>query len=224
MKTRAAHPFRLKCCGLALRPFTTLLIVAALFVSCTSPQPEDGPAYRSEQGYSIGLPAQWLVVNRLDAGEKENPIATDNPRIRSLFTAEVLKALREKARASGVDLFLNLETSDETFIESINVQTARGSIAVEESDVGHACAETEKRLTALYGNPVKISACKALKIRRMPALYMEYQVEKPAMAHIQYLIQLKTDRYTVMTLTCRPANLSRLRPEFDAIVASFRPT
>lgn len=167
---------------------------------------------------------QWLVVNRLDVGEKENPIATDNPRIRSLFTADVLKALKEKARASGVELFLNLETSDETFIESINVQTARGSIAAEESDVGHACAETEKRLTALYGNPVKISACKALKIRRMPALYMEYQVEKPAMAHIQYLVQLKPDRYTVMTLTCRPANLSKLRPEFDAIIASFRPT
>jgi hypothetical protein len=224
MKTRSAYPLLFKCCGLVLRLFTTLLVVAALSVSCTSPQSEDGSVYRSEQGYSIGLPPQWLVVNRLDVGEKENPIATDNPRIRSLFTADVLKALKEKARASGVELFLNLETSDETFIESINVQTARGSIAAEESDVGHACAETEKRLTALYGNPVKISACKALKIRRMPALYMEYQVEKPAMAHIQYLIQLKTDRYTVMTLTCRPANLSKLRPEFDAIIASFRPT
>jgi hypothetical protein len=223
MKMRAAHPFRFKCCGLALPLFTPLLIVAALIVSCTSPQSEDGPAYRSEQGYSIGLPAQWLVVHRLEIDGKENPIGTDNPRIRYLFTAEVLKILKEKALASGVELFLNLETSDESLIESINVQTARGSIAIEESDVGHACAETEKRLTALYGNPVKFSACKALKIRRMPAFYMEYQMEKPAMAHVQYLIQLKADRYTVMTLTCRPANLSRLRPEFDAIVASFRP-
>ena len=96
MKTRAAQPFLFKCCGLALHLFTTLLIVAALFVSCTSLQPEDGPVYRSEQGYSIGLPPQWLVVSRLAVGEKENPIATDNPRIRSLFTAEVLKALKEK--------------------------------------------------------------------------------------------------------------------------------
>ena len=224
MKTRAASPFLLTCCGLVLRLFTTLLIVAALFVSCTSPQPEDGPVYRSEQGYSIGLSPQWLVVSRLEAGEKENTIATDNPRVRSLFTAEVLKALKEKARASGVELFLNLETSDETFIESINVQMARGSIAVEESDIGHACAETEKRLTALYNKPVKIRTCKALKIRRMPAIFMEYQVEKPALAYVQYLIQLQTDRYTVMTLTCRPANLPKLRPEFDAIVASFRPT
>jgi hypothetical protein len=224
MKMRAATPFLFNYRSLALRLFTTLLLVAALFVSCTSPQPEGEPAYRSEQGYSIQLTPQWLVVSRLEVGEKEIPIATDNPRIRSLFTAEVLHALKEKARASGVDLFLNLETSDETFIESINVQTARGSIADEDSDVGQACAETEKRLTALYGNPVKISACKALKIRRMPALYMEYQVEKPAVAHVQYLIQLRTDRYTVMTLTCRPANLSKLRPAFDAIVASFRPT
>ncbi len=130
--------------------------------------------------------------------------------------------MKEKALASGVELFINLETSDEVFIESINVQTVRGSIAYEESDVGHACAETEKRLTALYGIPVRIAVCKALKIRRMPSVYMEYEVQKPNMAHIQYLIQLRTDRYVVMTLTCRPANLPKLRPEFDTIVASFR--
>ena len=224
MKTRATSPFLFKRCGMALRPFTALLIVAALFVSCMSPPPDEGLVYRSEQGYSIGLSPQWLVLSRLEAGEKEKPITTNNPRIRSLFTAEVIKALKEKANASGVELFLNLETSDEKFIESINVQTARGSIAVEESDIGHACAETEKRLTTLYEKPVKMSTCKALKIRRLPAIFMEYQVEKPALAYAQYLIQLQRDRYTVMTLTCRPANLPKLRPEFDAIVASFRPT
>lgn len=224
MKTRVASPFVFTCCGQELRLLTALLIAVALFVSCTSPQPEDGPVYRSEQGYSIGLSPQWLVVSRLEARQKEIPVTTDNPRIRSLFTPEILKALNEKARASGVELFLNLETSDETFIESINVQTARGSIAGDESEVGHACAETERQLSALYREPVRISTCKAFKTRRMPAILMEYHVEKPALAYVQYLIQLRTDRYTVMTLTCRPANLPKLRPEFDSIAASFRPT
>ncbi len=203
---------------------SALMLAAALLLGCTAPQTDDGPLYRSERGYAIVLPPQWLVVNRLEIADRENPIGTDNARIRGLFTAQVLSVLKEKALASGVELFVNLETSDEVFIESINVQTVSGSIAYEEGDVGHACAETEKRLTALYGNPVRISVCKALKVRRMPSLYMEYEVQKPNMAHIQYLIQLRTDRYVVMTLTCRPANLSRLRPEFDAIVASFRAT
>ncbi len=132
--------------------------------------------------------------------------------------------MKEKALTNGVELFVNLETSDEALIESINVQAARGSIVIEESDIGPACAETERRLTALYGQPVKMSACKVLKIRRLPAIYLEYGVEKPALAHAQYLIQLKPESYIVMTLTCRPANLPRLRQELDAIVASFRPT
>ena len=200
------------------------MLAAALLLSCTSPQTADGPVYRSERGFTIGLTPQWLVVHRLDIGGKENPIGTDNLRIRSLFTADVLSGLKEKALANGVELFVNLETSDESLIESINVQAARGSIAIEESDVAPACAETEKRLTALYGQPVKMSACKVLKIRRLPSIYLEYGVEKPALAHAQYLIQLKPDRYIVMTLTCRPANLPRLRQELDTIVASFRPT
>jgi hypothetical protein len=117
---------------------------------------------------------------------------------------------------------VNLETSDETFIESINVQSARGSIAIEDSDAVPACAETEKRLVALYGKPVKMSACKVIRIQHMPAVFMEYRVERLALAHAQYLIQLKTDRYVIMTLTCRPKNLPKLRPELDAIAASFR--
>ncbi|HTZ39613.1 MAG TPA: hypothetical protein VMB77_05625 [Syntrophales bacterium] len=225
MNTRAASScsyFTLGC-GFAFRVFTTFLAAAALLVSCTATEPDEGRVYRSEQEYRIGLSPQWLVVSRLEHGQKEIPIATENPRIRSLFTAEVLKALHEKARASGVELFLNLETSDETFIESINVQTVRGSIAGEEIEVGHACAEMEKRLTALYNEPVKIRTCKTLKIYRMPAIVMEYQVEKPPLAYVQYLIQFQKDRYNVMTLTCRPANLPKLRPEIDAIAASLRP-
>jgi len=201
-----------------------LALAVALALSCTSPQTADGPVYRSERGFTITLSPQWLVVHRLDIGGKENPIGTDNQRIRSLFTAELLSGLKEKALANGVEVFVNLETSDEALIESINVQAARGSIAIEESDMAPACAETERRLTALYGQPVKMSACKILKIRRLPSIYLEYGVEKPALAHAQYLIQLKPDHYIVMTLTCRPANLPRLRQELDAIVASFRPT
>ena len=211
----------------ALAGFCRLLVLAlavALAFSCTSPQTADGPVYRSERGFTITLSPQWLVVHRLDIGGKENPIGTDNQRIRSLFTAELLRELKEKALANGVELFVNLETSDEALIESINVQAARGSIAIDESDMAAACAETEKRLTALYGQPVKMSACKALKVRRLPSIYLEYEVEKPALAHAQYLIQLKPDHYIVMTLTCRPANLPRLRQELDAIVASLRTT
>jgi hypothetical protein len=58
----------------------------------------------------------------------------------------------------------------------------------------------------------------------LPSIYLEYGVEKPALAHAQYLIQLKSDQYIVMTLTCRPANLPGLRQEFDTIVSSLRPT
>ncbi len=224
MNIRMAFAVPLQSCSLNVRRLMVLILAAALLLSCTSPQTADGPVYRSERGFTIGLSPQWLVVHRLDIGGKENPIGTDNLRIRSLFTADVLSGLKEKALTNGVELFVNLETSDESLIESINVQAARGSIAIEESDVGPACAETEKRLTALYGQPVKMSACKVLQLRRMPSVYLEYGVERPALAHAQYLIQLKPDHYIVMTLTCRPANLPRLRQELDTIVASFRPT
>jgi hypothetical protein len=197
-----------------------LTFASALLLSCTSPQTADGPVYRSERGFTIGLSPQWLVVHRLDIGAKENPIGTDNLRIRSLFTADVLSGL--KALTNGVELFVNFETSDESLIESINVRWP-GDIAIEESDVAPACAETEKRLAALYGQPVKMSACRVLQLRRMPSVYLEYGVERPALAHAQYLIQLKPDHYIVMTLTCRPANLPRLRQDLDTIVASFRP-
>lgn len=206
-----------------MRRLVALMLAAALVLSCTSPQTADWPVYRSERGFAVSLSPQWLVVHRLDIGGKENPIGTDNRRIRNLFTPDVLNGLKEKALANGVELFVNLETSDEALIESINVQAARGSITLEESDMAFACAETEKRLTALYGQPVKMSACKALKIQRLPSIHLEYGVEKPALAHAQYLIQLKPDHYIVMTLTCRPANLPRLRQELDAIVSSFRP-
>lgn len=223
MGTRMIFPVLLRSCGLAMRRLVALMLAAALVLSCTSPQTADGPVYRSERGFAVSLSPQWLVVHRLDIGGKENPIGTDNRRIRNLFTPDVLNGLKEKALANGVELFVNLETSDEALIESINVQAARGSITLEESDMAFACAETEKRLTALYGQPVKMSACKALKIQRLPSIHLEYGVEKPALAHAQYLIQLKPDHYIVMTLTCRPANLPRLRQELDAIVASFRP-
>ena len=224
MHIRMISPVSSRWCGLAACRLIALMLAAMLALSCTSPQTADGPVYRSERGFTITLSPQWLVVHRLDIGGKENPIGTDNQRIRSLFTADVLNGLKEKALANGVELFVNLETSDEALIESINVQAARGSIAIEESDMAPACAETERRLTALYGQPVKMSACKALKIRRLPSIYLEYGVEKPALAHAQYMIQLKPDHYIVMTLTCRPANLPRLRQELDAIVASFRTT
>jgi len=224
MNIRMAIAVSLQSCSLSLRRLIVLTFASALLLSCTSPQSADGPVYRSERGFTIGLSPQWLVVHRLDIGGKENPIGTDILRVRSLFTAEVLSGLKEKALTNGVELFVNLETSDESLIESINVQAARGSIAIEERDVVPACAETEKRLTALYGQPVKMSACKVFQIRRLPSIYLEYGVQKPALAHAQYLIQLKPDSYIVMTLTCRPANLPRLRQELDAIVASFRPT
>ena len=224
MNIRMAIAVSLQSCSLSLRRLIVLTFASALLLSCTSPQSADGPVYRSERGFTIGLSPQWLIVHRLDIGGKENPIGTDNLRVRSLFTAEVLSGLKEKALANGVELFVNLDTSYEVLIESINVQAARGSIAIEERDVVPACAETEKRLTALYGQPVKMSACKVFQIRRLPSIYLEYGVQKPALAHAQYLIQLKPDSYIVMTLTCRPANLPRLRQELDAIVASFRPT
>lgn len=223
MKNRMASQVPVKPCARPVHCLTALALAAALLLSCSSPQTADGPVYRSERGFTIGLTPQWLVVHQIDIGGKENPSGTDNLRIRSLFTADVLSGLKEKALANGVELFVNLETSDESLIESINIQAARGSIAIEESDAAPACAETEKRLTALYGQPVRMSACKVLKIRRLPSIYLEYGVEKPALAHAQYLIQLKADRYIVMTLTCRPANLPRLRQELDTIVASFRP-
>jgi len=224
MNNRMAFPVPLQWGRLKVSRIIVPLLAAALLCSCTSPQTADGPVYRSERGFTIGLSPQWLVVHRLDIGGKENPIGTDNQRTRSLFTSDVLGGLKVKALANGVELFVNLETSDEALIESINVQAARGSIAIEERDVVPACAETEKRLTALYGQPVKMSACNVFQIRRLPSIYLEYGVEKPALAHAQYLIQLKPDSYIVMTLTCRPANLPRLRQELDAIVASFRPT
>jgi len=221
MKIRMAFPVPLYFGGLSL---AALMLAAALVLSCTSPQTADGPVYRSERGFTITLPPHWLAVHRLGTGGKESPVGTDSVRIRSLFTADILNGLKEKALANDVELFVNLETSDEALIESINIQAARGSIAIEESDMAPACAETEKRLTSLYGQPVKMSTCKVFKIRRLPAIYLEYGVEKPALAHAQYLIQLKTDQYIVMTLTCRPANLPRLRQELDAIMASFRQT
>ncbi len=224
MNNRMTFPVPLQWGRLTVGRIIVPLLAAALLCSCTSPQTADGPVYRSERGFTIGLSPQWLVVHRLDIGGKENPIGTDNLRIRSLFTAEVLSGLKEKALTNGVELFVNLETSDESLIESINVQAARGSIAIEESDVAPACAETEKRLAALYGQPVKMSACRVLQLRRMPSIYLEYGVERPALAQAQYLIQLKPDHYIVMTLTCRPANLPRLRQELDAIVASLRTT
>ena len=224
MHIQMPSPVPSRSCGLTICRLTVLVLAAALVLSCTSPETSNGPVYRSERGFTITLSPQWLVVHRLDIGGKENPIGMDNPRIRSLFTPDILNGLKDKALANGVELFVNLETSDEALIESINVQAARGSIAIEESDMAPACVETEKRLTALYGQPVNMSACKALKIRRLPSIYLEYGVEKPALAHAQYLIQLKPDHYIVMTLTCRPANLPRLRQELDAIVASFRPT
>ena len=224
MNIRMAFPVPLQSFSLVLCRLVLLLLAAVLTLSCTSPQSADGPIYRSERGFTIGLSPQWIIVHRLDIGGKENPIGTENVRIRSLFTAEVLSGLKEKALANGVELFVNVETSDESLIESIDVQAARGSIAIEERDVVPACAETEKRLTALYGQPVKMSACNVFQIRRLPSIYLEYGVEKPALAHAQYLIQLKPDSYIVMTLTCRPANLPKLRQELDSIVASFRPT
>jgi len=224
MHIRMSSPVPSWSCGRAVLRLIVLVLAAALVFSCTSPQTADGPVYHSERGFTVTLSPQWLVVHRLDIGGKENPIGTDNQRIRSLFTADVLSGLKEKALANGVELFVNLETSDEALIESINVQAARGSVAIEESEMAPACAETEKRLTALYGQPVKMSACKVLKIRRQPSIYLEYGVDKPSLAHAQYLVQLKPDHYIVMTLTCRPANLPRLRQELDAIVASFRPT
>jgi len=224
MNIRIAFPVPLQSYSLVLCRLLVLIPAVTLLLSCTSPQSADGPVYRSERGFTIGLSPQWLVVHRLDIGGKENPIGTDSQRIRSLFTTDILSGLKEKALANGVELFVNLETSDEALIESINVQAARGSIAIEESEMPPACAETERRLTALYGQPVKMSVCKVLKIRHLPSIYLEYGVEKPALAHAQCLIQLKPDHYIVMTLTCRPANLPRLRQELDAIVASFRPT
>ena len=223
MNRRSAFSILSRCQEVALLLFASTMTAVFLIVSCMSQEPEEGPVYRSEQGYRIVLPPRWLVINRIGAGQQEVPAPTGYPRGGSIFTAELLRVLNEKARASGVELFLNLETSDETFIESINVQTARGSIAGEETEGGQACAETQRQLTALYQGPVKISTCKLLKIRRMPAIVMEYQVEKPALAYVQYLIQFQKDRYSVMTLTCRPAHLPELRPEIDAIAASFRP-
>ena len=190
MDTRMISPVPSRLCSLAMRRLVALMLAAALVLSCTSPQTADGPVYRSERGFTVSLSPQWLVVHRLDIGGKENPIGTDNRRIRNLFTPDVLNGLKEKALANGVELFVNLETSDEALIESINVQAARGSITLEESDMAFACAETEKRLAALYGQPVKMSACKALKIQRLPSIHLEYGVEKPALAHAQYLIQL----------------------------------
>ena len=224
MNNRMAFPVPLQWGRLKVSRIIVPLLAAALLCSCTSPQTADGPVYRSERGFTIALSPQWLVVHRLDIGGKENPIGTDNLRIRNLFTSDILNGLKEKALTNGVELFVNLETSDEALIESINIQAARGSIAIEESDAAPACAETEKRLTALYGQPVKMSACKVLQLRRMPSVYLEYGVERPALSHAQYLIQLKPDHYIVMTLTCRPANLPRLRQDLDTIVASFRPT
>ena len=177
--------------------FTVPIITLLIFVSLAS-----GETYQSPFGFSINIPPHWLVMSGEEI--KKNPDLSDfDKKAFKNVDENFLQQIKTQVAQGKLEIYFNKNTSDNYFMDNINVNKGIGQIPQNNSEMKNECENLPSQFAEMFGKPIKFYSCEFRKISGLNAVYLEYDGIVENTRGIAYVIQFTENVTTTFTLTCK---------------------
>ena len=196
-------------------PILTLLIFVS-FVSLAS-----GETYQSFFGFSINIPPHWLIMSGEEIKKNPDLFDFDQGAFKNA-DKNFLQQIKNHVVQGKAELYFNKKTSDNYFLDNINVYKEIRRIPQNNSEMKKECDNLPSEFAKIFGKPVKIYSCELRKISGLNAIYIEYDGLMENTRGIAYTIQFTQNVVIAFTLTCKNKIVNLIREEFDNIIASVK--
>ncbi len=178
--------------------------------------------FTSAFGYSASVPDHWRILTRDDVKDRSGQVDLGADPEMKKFNPQTISAVQRNLASGNVEVFFNMQTSNSSFSDNINVMRSQGRVPVSKQEGQQACAEAKSGLPAVIGRPVDLHDCGYRKINGADALYINMTVSGAPYRSVQYMLKGSNGKNLLFTLTATHGNYSALKREFDAIINSVR--
>jgi len=133
-----------------------------------------------------------------------------------------LQQIKTQVAQGKLEFYFNKNTSDNYFMDNINVNKGIGQIPQNNSEMKKECDNLPSQFAKMFGKPIKFYSCELRKISGLNAVYLEYDGIVENTRGIAYVIQFTQNVTITFTLTCKNKIVNVMRKEFDDIIASVK--
>lgn len=196
--------------------FTVSILTLLIFVSLAS-----GETHQSSFGFSINIPPHWLIMSGEEI--KKNPdLFNFGGEAFKNTDKNFLQQIKNQVAQGKAEVYFNQKTSDNYFLDNINVSKSIGRVPQNNSEMKKDCDNLPSEFAKIFGKPVKFYSCELRKISGLNAFYIEYDGLIENTRGIAYVIQFTQNVTIIFTLTCKNKIVNVMRKEFDDIIATVK--
>ena len=196
----------------ASAPVLTILLLALMATPATA------RSYTSSFGFSTDVPSYWLVLSRKEIQDKSELFEGGKT---AGLDPSIWAAIQEQIKAGLIEYWYDMRPDVEKFADNINVRQEPGWLPPRK-EVGAVCASLPEQLSAAFGRPIDLHACKLVKMGPHDTLFLDFDGVLPGTRSMQYQVQRSEGVQIQLTATCIEERVAKVQPDLDAAVKAIK--
>ena len=177
--------------------------------------------YHSEFGFSIDIPSHWLIISQKELQDNSDLLDLNNPKMANI-NKDLLDEFMVAVQSGRVEVYLNLETNDNTFIDNINCMKQFGQIPNKQEEIDELKSLLPAQFSEYFGRNVGLYVCELKEVNEFKALHLEFDGAIEGTSNIQYMIQKSNSVMLMITATFKNSNGDKIKKEFEKIIQSIK--
>ena len=191
------------------------LLLMVVLAGCSG----DGAPDHDPFGYSIDVPANWIVLSRQEV--RDNPDLFDGLSVESV-SPEMMKELRGRVESGSVEMYFRQEDDATFFADNVNVIKQVQVVPESAAELKKVQAALSAQLEKAFGRRLKLHESRLAQVGGRNAVFFEFEGVTPNTRSMQYQVAKSKSVALIFTATCKEATVDKVRPEFEAMIKSVR--
>lgn len=183
-----------------------------------------GKPHASGLGFSIDIPAGWLILSQAEAKQHPGLFDPSRPEFAGMGKDGVA-SLKAQVEGGAMERYLHTGVGSSGFTDFITVIKDQGQVPVSDTDVKNSCGDLADELTAEgldTGKAPQLYQCSAIKVAGRDALFFVEDGSDPDTKVIEYQIQQSAGQILILGGTFAAPVFDQERAGFDAMVDSIK--
>lgn len=211
------------------------LVVAGLLVGCAqapvtavkpapaAAQPVQTNTHASRLGFSIDLPASWMILSQQEMKENAGLFDPGNP-IFAKVDKNALFLIKQKIESGSMEMYVSSGMGGGFISDNITVIKQIGRSPSNDTEAAQLCGQ----LPALYaketGAEIKFLSCGYRNVSGLNALHIVAVGLKAGTTTVQYFLQKSANTLLIFTGTFGGDGSETMQAEFDGLMQSVKVT
>ncbi len=174
---------------------------------------------QSPLGYSLHVPEHWEVLSRESISENQELL---NAPFFEEIDSNLAHLVREQIMSGMIDVYYDARDENSGGGANINIFEQQQETPSTPAQLAKFCTDFSGVMSNAFNRPVTVQQCELRNVADSMALFTESDAAVEGLRVLQYQIPKTSSAALIVSGTCKVANLSSCRHEFEGIMASFR--